>query len=91
MIMDHREYPIGDDKVPAKNATSVQLREEAEITDDPEMKRRLKEVANWREFLEDLHRSILDGLADKLGEEDHVMVKKLLEWETQSVVEHVLE
>lgn len=89
--MDLREYPIGDDKVPAKDATSVQLREEAERTEDPEQKLKLNEVANWREFLEDLHRRILDGLSDTLGEDEHDMVKKLLEWETQSVVEHILE
>jgi hypothetical protein len=88
--MDLRDYPIGEDQIPARQATKEQLLEEVEATTDSETKRRLQETANWRDFFEDLHGRIVEGLSENMDEENLSMVQKLLDWETQSVIEKVL-
>ena len=89
--MDLRDYLVGEERVPARQATSIQLRAEADKTEDPDLKKRLQEAANWREFFEDLHDRILDTFTDKIDSGDREMVQKLLDWETQLSVEYVLE
>ena len=88
--MDLRDYPIGEDQIPARQATKEQLLEEVERTADSETKRRLQETAKWREFFEDLHGRIVDGLSGNMDAENLDMVQKLLDWETQSVIEKLL-
>jgi hypothetical protein len=88
--MDLRDYPIGEEKIPAQKATCAQLREEAERSDDPQLKERLVQAANWREFFEDLHNRIIDTLADKIDSIDRGVIQDLLEWEIQLSVEHIL-
>ena len=89
--MDLRNYPIGEGKIPAPQATCAQLREEAERTTDPDLKEKLVQTANWREFFEDLHNRIIDTLADKIDSIDRDVVKSLLDWEVQLSIEHILE
>jgi hypothetical protein len=88
--MDLRDYPIGEDQIPARQATREQLLEEVAKTADSETKRRLQETANWREFFHDLHGRIVDGLTENMDAENLDMVQKLLDWETQSVIEKLL-
>ncbi len=56
-----------------------------------DLKERLVQAANWREFFEDLHNRIIDTLADKIDSIDRSVVESLLEWEVQLSVEHILE
>jgi len=89
--MDLKDYQIGEGKIPAQKATCEQLREEAERTNNPDLKEKLEQAANWREFFEDLHNRIIDTLADKIDSIDRDVVRNLLEWEIQLSIEHILQ
>jgi hypothetical protein len=89
--MNYKDYPIGEEKIPARVATCEQLREEAERTENRELKARLIQAANWKEFFEDFHNRIIDTLNDKIDSIDRDVIKNLLEWEVQLSIEHILE
>lgn len=88
--MDLREYPIGEEQIPAQQATCEQLRMEADRTEDPRIGSRLMDAANWREFFEDFHNRIISGLEEQMNDINLDLVKKLLDWEKQSAVENSL-
>lgn len=88
--MDLRDYPISEDGIPAREASMGQLREEAEKTDDPEIGQRLEEVASWRAFFNEFHDKIDDGLSGQMDADNLDMVRKILAWESQSIIESIL-
>jgi hypothetical protein len=88
--MDLRDYPIGEDAIPAREANLDQLREAAEEAEDQAIGDRLKEVANWRAFFKELHDRIDNSLSGQMDADNLDMVRKILAWETQSIIETVL-
>ncbi|MFC1627736.1 hypothetical protein ACFL3H_01320 [Gemmatimonadota bacterium] len=88
--MDLLNYPIGEDGIPAREASMEQLSEEAAVTTDPETKKRLEEVAHWRAFFNEFHGKIEDGLSGQMDADNLDMVVKILAWETQSIIETML-
>ena len=88
--MDLRDYPIGEDEIPAREANLDQLRQEAEKAEDPAIGQRLKEVANWRAFFNEFHDRIENNLSGQMDADNLDMVRKIFAWETQSIIETML-
>ena len=88
--MDLRDYPIGEDEIPAREANLDQLRESAEQAEDPATGERLMEAANWRAFFNELHDRIEEGLSGQMDADNLDLVRKILAWETQSIIETIL-
>jgi len=88
--MDLLNYPIGEDGIPAREASMEQLRNESEKTTDPDTKQRLEEVAHWRAFFNEFHSKIENGLSGQMDADNLDMVVKILAWESQSIIENIL-
>ena len=88
--MDLLNYPIGEDGIPAREASMDQLREESENTTDPVTKQRLEEAAYWRAFFNEFHGKIENGLSGQMDADNLDMVVKILAWESQSIIENIL-
>ena len=88
--MDLRDYPIGEDGIPAREASLDQLRAAADEASDDTIARRFREAANWRAFFNEFHEKIYDGLTGQMDGDNLDMVRKILAWETQSVIENML-
>jgi hypothetical protein len=89
--MDLRDYPIGEDMIPAREASLDQLREAAASDEDPAVAQRLHDVANWRAFFNEFHDRIETGLSEQMNGDNLDMVRKILAWETQSIIETILQ
>jgi len=88
--MDLRDYPIGEDGIPAREANLNQLREAAEKAEDQDARERLLEVANWRAFFNEFHDRIENNLSGQMDADNLDMVRKIFAWETQSIIETIL-
>ena len=88
--MDLRDYPIGEDEIPAREANLDQLREAAEQAEDQATGQRLNEAANWRAFFNEFHDRIENNLSGQMDADNLDMVRKIFAWETQSIIENML-
>ena len=88
--MDLRDYPIGEDEIPAREANLDQLREAAEQAEDQATGQRLNEAANWRAFFNEFHDRIENNLSGQMDADNLDLVRKIFAWETQSIIENML-